>query len=415
MLLKTILNHIEKHPSFVYGKIELVKSVPLILLVEMLARRNSRPVCSGCWRGGPHYDTLSKRRFQYVPLWGIAVFLVYARRRVNCRNCGVVVEAVPWCEGKRHTTTSFEWFLAQWARRLSWTEVATVFHTSWETVFRAVERAVSYGRAHANYDGIHAIGIDEIQWRLGHVYLTLVYQIDAYCIRLLWIGQERKAATLNSFFEWLGEQRTGALRLVCSDMWKPYLKVVAKRAGHVLHILDRFHIIQHMNKAIDKVRASEARALRAKGQGDLLKNTRWALLRRPVNRTPKDRLKLAEITRYNLRSLRCSLLRDSFQSFWQYTSATWAGKFLDSWCTAVMRSQIEPMKKVARMIRTHRSLLLNWFAAKAMSSGIVEGCNNKAKLTMRKAYGFRTFRAIEVALYHALGHLPDLPIAHRFC
>jgi transposase len=109
------------------------------------------------------------------------------------------------------------------------------------------------------------------------------------------------------------------------------------------------------------------------------------------------------------------LLRETFQSFREYTSATWAGKFLDRWCTTVMRSRIAPMKKVARMIRAHRSLLLNWFKAKALSNGIVEGFNNKAKLTMRKSYGFRTFRAIEVALYQSLGQLPDLPTTHRFC
>ncbi|WP_419591844.1 transposase, partial [Thiolapillus sp.] len=90
-------------------------------------------------------------------------------------------------------------------------------------------------------------------------------------------------------------------------------------------------------------------------------------------------------------------------------------KFLDRWCTRVMRSQIEPMKKVAKTIRAHKLLILNWFKAKkAFSSGIVEGLNNKAKVTTRNSYGFRTYRGAEIALYHALGNLPTPPMTHRF-
>jgi transposase len=327
----------------------------------------------------------------------------------------VLVESIPWAEGKRHTTNSFEWFLAVWARRLSWSEVAVIFGTSWETVFRAVERAVEWGREHVELGVIEAIGVDEIQWRLGHCYLTLVYQIDTHARRLLWVGQKRTKATMNTFFDWLGEERIAQLRFVCSDMWKPYLRVVQERAAHALHILDRFHIVAHLSKAIDKVRAAEGRELRKKGRGQLLKNSRWSILRRPENRTAKDKMKLADIVRANLKTARAVLLREELYVFWTYHSSVWAGKYLDRWCQRVMRSRIEPMKKVARMLRNHRELLLNWFKAKALSSGIVEGLNGKAKLTMRKSYGFRTYRVIEIALYHTLGDLPLPNTTHKFC
>jgi transposase len=109
-----------------------------------------------------------------VPLWGIAVFLVYTMRRVECRRCGVRVERVPWASGKRQLTWSYLWFLARWAKRLSWSEVARIFGTSWGSVFRAVEGAVEWGRAHASLAAIRAIGVDEVQWRRGHKYLTVV-------------------------------------------------------------------------------------------------------------------------------------------------------------------------------------------------------------------------------------------------
>ena len=109
-------------------------------------------------------------------------------------------------------------------------------------------------------------------------------------------------------------------------------------------------------------------------------------------------------------------LKETFSYFWKYKSVTWAGGFLDYWCFRAMRSRIEPMKKVVRMLRRHRPLLLNWFRARGeVSAAIVEGFNNKAKLTTRKAYGFRSFKCLEIALYHTLGQLPERETTHRFC
>lgn len=417
MQLKTMLNRVHKFKSFVYGEVRWAGVEDReALLVEVVPRRNSRATCSGCKRPGPGYDTLKPREFEFVPLWGIAVFFVYAMRRVDCRGCGVTVEAVPWAEGKQTLTFSYMQFLGTWAKRLSWQEVATVFRTSWEKVFHSVEWMVSWGLAQRDLSGVTAIGVDEILWQRGHKYLTVVYQIDSHCKRLLWVGKDRTIRSLLRFFREFGKERSALLRFVCSDMWKPYLKGIAKKAAGALHVLDRFHIAMHLNKAIDEVRASEARELKAKGLEPILKHSRWCLVKRPENLTEKQELKLADLVRYNLRAVRSYLLKEDFQFFWHYTSPHWAGQFLDRWCSRTMRSRIEPMKKVARMLRTHRELLLNWFRAKkAISGGVVEGFNNRAKLTTRKAYGFRTFRAAEIALYHTLGALPEPEATHRFC
>lgn len=416
MQLKTILNRVQKHRSFVYSSARLIDQPELMIEIVVEPRANSRGKCSGCGKPAAGYDTLGRRRFEFVPLWGIAVYFLYAMRRVACQRCGVRVERVPWASGKRQLTEAYAWFLARWARRLSWKEVAEVFHTSWEKVFRSVEMAVEWGRAHQPLDDIGAIGIDEIAWQRGHRYLTLVYQIDEGCRRLLWVGPERRVKTLLKFFRWFGRERSQALQYVCSDMWQPYLKVIAKKAASAIHVLDRFHIMAKMSKAIDEVRAKEVKELAANGYEPVLKQSRWLLLKRPENLSAQQEPKLAELLKYNLRSVRAYLLKEDFQFFWSYVSPYWAGQFLDRWCTRTMRSKLEPMKKVARTLRTHRPLLLNWFRAKgAISAGTVEGFNNKAKLTLRKAYGFRTYRGMEVALYHVLGALPEPKFTHRFC
>jgi transposase len=261
------------------------------ILIE--PRANGRPICSGCGQRAPGYDRLAERRFEFVPLWQIAVFFVYAMRRVECPRCGVKVEQVPWCDGKNQLTTTYRWFLAGWAKRLSWKGVAEAFGTTWQNVFRSVQHAVSWGLAHRSLERIKAIGIDEVQWQKGHL-------------------------------------------------------------------------------------------------------------------TDKETVKLSELVKYNLRSVRAYLLKEDFQRLWEYERPGWAGKFLDQWCTRTMRSKLEPMKKIARSLRAHRELILNWFEAKGtVSSGIVEGLNNKVKLTTRKSYGFRTYEAIETTLSHNLGALPE--------
>jgi len=416
MQLKTILNRVEYFKSFVYGKVRWVDDAARPAIeVEIRPRKNSRPICSGCGQERPGYDRLPARRFEFVPLWGIAVYFVYAMRRVECPECGVKVEKVPWCDGKNQLTTTYRWFLAGWARRLCWKGVACAFHTTWQNVFRSVKHAVSWGLDHRSLEGIQAIGIDEIQWQRGHKYLTLVYQIDEGCRRLLWAGKDRTTKTLLRFFRMFGKERSARLRFVCSDMWKPYLKVIGRKAGQAIHVLDRFHIMAKMNKAIDEVRAAEAKRLERDDYEPVLKHSRWCLLKREENLTEKQVVKLSELLQYNLQSVRSRLMREDFQQFWEYSYPACAAKFLDQWCTRTMRSKIEPMKKVAKTLRRHRELILNWFRAEgAISAGIVEGLNNKAKLTMRKAYGFRTAKAIEVALYHQLGDLPEPEFTHEF-
>ena len=416
MQIKTILNNVQKFKSFVYGEVRLLKtSGQPILEVDVHERSNSNALCSVCRHPAPGYDRQCERRFEFIPFWGIKVFLLYAPRRVNCDSCGVKVEHMPWAVGKRSITVNYAWYLAEWSRRMSWQEVAEAFRTTWYHVFCSVEMAVTWGRERQDLSDIVSIGVDEIQWKKGHKYATVVYQIDNGRKRLLWVGEHRKIKTLIRFFRWLGKERSKKLQNVCSDMWRPYLKVIKKKAPNAINILDRYHVMAKISTAIDKVRAEETRQMKADGLEPLLTNSRFILLKRPENLTEKQEVKLAELVQYNLKSIRAYLLKEDFQQFWEYVSPYFAGKFLDAWCTRTMRSQIEPMKKIAKTLRNHRELLMNWFKAKGMlSSGVVEGFNNKAKLTMRKSYGFRTFRGLEIALCHAMGDLPVPKTTHRF-
>src|SRR3981189_3240808 len=166
MELITILNHCHRHRGFVYRHAHFSLDKKSIE-VDAQPRAGSAAVCSGCHTPAPGYDRLPERRFEFIPFWGILVFFLYRMRRVQCRNCGVVVEEVPWSDGKHQSTKAHMLFLARWARKLSWKETAESFHTSWDKVCDSVEYVVGWGLEHRTLESIRAIGVDEIQYAKG--------------------------------------------------------------------------------------------------------------------------------------------------------------------------------------------------------------------------------------------------------
>lgn len=407
--------------GFVITQTELVGSKgALCIEVHLAADPRRKPRCSRCREACAGYDMLPERCWQCVPLWNIPVKKIYARRRVDCPRDGVVVEYLPWSAGKSPYTQDFMLFLARWARRLSWKETATIFKTSWEAVRRSVEWVVSYGLANRSLEGVSALGTDELHWGRGKKstnFLTLIYQIDAGVRRLLWVGLKRKESTLQQGFAVLEKARAGFLqgiKVICSDMWKPYLKVIKAMVPQALNILDPFHIAQHMNTAVDNVRRGEQARLSQAGKQQV-KHGRFLLLRRGTRVLGHARAKLKAVLRSLRQTSRAWELKESFRRFWRYRSETWAGAFLRAWVTRALRSRLEPMRKVARMMRSHHDLLMNYFRAKReYNSAVVEGLNNKARIALCRSYGHRSFEILQLVLYHNLGDLPEPEFTHRF-
>jgi transposase len=413
---------VQRFVGFVYHEVRLLEcGGQAEIEIQLQPHGGMQGRCSQCRRPAPGYDHLPVRRWQFVPLWGIATYFLYAPRRVKCAEHGVVVEHMPWSDGKRPITYAMMGFLARWARRLSWRETARVFGTSWDSVYRSVQWFVEWGLSQRKLQQVESLGVDEIHWGRGlraANFLTVIYQIDGHCRRLLWVGKSRSERTLRRGLKALGPEVVKGIRFVCSDMWKPYLNVLAAEAGQALHVLDRFHITMHLNQAVDQVRRAEGTRLRAasKPKAGKLKHMRWSLLRRGSRVRGRARQKLNALLVSKLSTGRAWELKEVFAHFWKYKSVIWAGAFLDYWCERAMRSRLEPMKKVARMLRAHEELLLNWFRAKGeVSTGAVEGLNNKIRVVTRRSYGFRTYDAMEMALYHTLGRLPEPESAHRFC
>ena len=419
MRLKTILNKVCNFKGFVIGK-STFSDKEKEINVNISSRKGSKGICSQCGKSGPTYDHQPQRRFEFIPIWGFSIFLIYSMRRIDCSKCGIKIEKVPWANGKEQTTKSFQYYLAHFAKLMSWKDVATTFKVSWDTVYHAVEYVVTYGKKHRDISEVSAIGVDEIAFHKNHKYVTLVYDITSKGRRLLWVGEKRTMKTLRRFFaDMWNENRSFRknINVVCSDMWKSYLKVIEEKVPNAFNVLDKFHIMQHLNKAIDKVRAEEVKKLKADKCSPVLTNTKWIFLKRKFNLTKSQKGKLKELVTENIASntLTAYVLKEQFHKFWEYKSPTWAGKFLDNWCDLADETKLEPMIKVSKMLKNHRELILNYFiTGKQYNSGIVEGLNRKVNLTIRKGFGYRTFKVFQMALYHQLGDLPEPEDTHRF-
>ena len=380
------------------------------IVVYLLPDRRCKIVCSSCGRQGPGYDTLKRRRWKHVPLWGIPVTLVYSPRRIECSNCGIKVEAIPWTQGKSPLSLPLSVVLATWSKLVAWKVVGQLFGFHWNTVRKAVKNVVDYGLANRDLSNLIYIGIDEISRKRGHVYHTQVY--DLIEKRLLWSGEDRTSETLEVFFDYLGKDRCERIEAVCCDMWAPYVDAIKNRLPNALLVFDKFHIVRHLLDAVDTVRKEEAQKLKSEDP-ELLKKSRYIWLKNPWNLTDKQRVRLSDLEKLNLKINRAYLLKEAFRKFWDYSYKAWAKKYLVQWFWWATHSRLKPMRDFAWMIRRHQDDILNYFKV-PIDNGAVEGLNNKAKAISHRAYGYRTAETFKLALYHGMGKLSEPQLTHKF-
>jgi transposase len=381
------------------------------LVVELDVRRGWRQPCSVCGTLSRVRDRLAVRDWRHVPMWGIPVTLRYAPARVRCKHCGkIVVEAIPWSQGKCRLSQGLIWLLSAWCKLLPWDRVAKLFGVHWNTVATAVHQAVAYGLEHRDLDGVLYIGIDELSRRKGHVYVTNVYDLKRK--RLIWSGEGRSLETLGRFFDEHGEALKGRIKGVCCDMWQPYIDTIKLRLPEAVLVFDRFHVVQKLLQAVDQVRRDEANELQ-KTNPELLKKTRYIWLKNPENLTDKQRARLGHLEQLNLRSNRAYLLKETFREFWDYDNRKGAQRFLKKWFWWATHSRLKPMRDFAWTMKNHLDDLLNYFEMR-IDNGAVEGMNNKAKVVSHRCYGFRTATHYITALYHCLGDLPEPQLVHKF-
>ncbi len=360
----------------------------VIAHVARIGKRQLR--CSHCRAACRRtHGRLKARTWRDLSLRDRPLKLNYQPFRVRCLRCQKVkVEKVPWAEPWSRVTMSLAAAVALLARKL--------------TVVQIVQRVVAEGLKQRRWKALHVIGVDEVSRKRGHRYLTLVYDLERH--RLVWIGEDRKKETLDAFFQWLNRRRARSIHSVCCDMWAPYAKSVHQHLPQATLVFDRFHLVRHLLDAVDEVRRSEVRRLSGSHK-QLIKGTRFILLKNPWNLTDAQRDSLFDLTRINLRLVRAYLLKETFQLFWHYKRRFYAERFLRNWLWKASHSRLKPMKKFAQLVRSHIDGILAWTTLR-ISNGALEGFNNKVKLVSHRAFGFRTISHYIAAIYHVCADLP---------
>lgn len=317
---------------------------------------------------------------------------------------------MPWSFGKSPISLHLSVVIAELTRKQPWQDVAGMLGIHWNTVRAAISRAVEYGLEHRDTSAVRSIGIDEISRRKRFVYQTNVY--DLKDPRLLWTGADRGAATLEQFFEIWGEERTKKLYAICCDMWDPYIKSIKEKAPQAILVFDKFHIIKHLNTAVDDVRKQEYQEKKEENP-DLLKGTKYIWLKNPENLTDKQQARLSRLEKLNLKINRAYLLKESFKKVYEYQYPANAVKYLKWWCSKAMRSRLKPMQKFVKQLRRYWNNVVTYFKV-GITNARVEGLNRKAKVVSTRAYGYKSSKTFALALYHALGQLPLPETIHKF-
>ena len=374
----------------------------MTISIDRLGTRLLR--CGVCRRRCRRVHSIrEERQWRDLSMRKATLILRYRPRRIDCPRCGVRVEDFPWAEPWARVTRALGNAVALLARELSWQGRARQYGLNWKTVAGIVRRAVQYGLGKRKRPPVHVIGIDEVSRRKGQVYLTVVYDLERRV--LLWVGDDRTEEAVKPFFtKAMGRRRCATLRVVCVDMRAAYANLVEEYARNAQILFDRFHIVKHLNEAVDEVRRSEMRRLVGKEKAEF-KSTRWLLLKNPCNLTTDQQERLSTLVRLNLPIVRAWYLKEAFQLFWDYRQRARARAHLEKWMNSAMRSRLEPLKRFVRMLRSHLAGILAWTNIR-LSNGALEGMNNKIKSISHRSFGFRSAKNFIAAIYHCCARLP---------
>lgn len=386
----------------------------LVVDVALLRRRLQCPECTfstaACYDTRPVFST-----WRHTDMGRWKVLVRAGLRRLECPTHGVRVEAVPFARHRSGFSRDFEDLIAFLATKTDKTTISRLSRVDWDSVGRICERVVADGLDPARLDGLVNIGVDEVSWRKHHRYLTLV--TDHTAGKIVWGAEGKDTATLDAFFNELGESRSAALQAVSMDRGAAFNKSV-RAPGHApqaVICIDPFHAVKLVGDALDKVRRitwNELRQLPDQAAARKFKGARWSLLKRPENLTDDQSATLRQLRNRGGDLWRAYRLKESFR-------AIFAGdldpdetvELIDRWCSQASRSRLAPFVKAAKTIRKFRDGVLAAIRLK-INNARAEGLNNHVRLIIRRAYGFHSPRAALALVMLSCGPI-DLVLPHE--
>jgi transposase len=395
-------------------------------VVLTIRRRKKRHCCPCGWTTKAHYDR-STRRWRHLDLGAARCFLEAEICRIDCARCQRVrTEDVPWARLNARHTKTFCSVVAWLAQRTDKTTITTLLRVSWEAVAKIVVDVVEEELDVTRFEGLKRIGVDEVAYRKGHRYLTVVADHDQRG-RAIWAGEGKNAATLNAFYDELGAERIEKLEAISLDMGGAFKKATDEKAPHVRQCVDPFHLVKLANEAIDQARRwswNEERRrapaphlrgrpksgeVRPRNQPRWVKHTRWALLKDPENLSDDQLDVLHELRKNNSVLYRSWQLKEGLRDLYRLEDPEDAPEHLEWWLRWASRSRIPAFVKLARTVRQNRTRILAAVELN-LSNSKLEGLNSKIRLINHRGYGHHSAAAVIAMIYLCCGGLTiELP------
>ena len=368
------------------------------VIVTVRLRRRRR-VCARCGQTGAQLEIHDRRvkRWRHLDLGASRCVIECELRLLRCRDCGVRMEPVPWARPGAHHTRDFEDVVAWLAQQMAKTPICGLLRIGWDTVGRIVERVTADHLDERRLEGLVWIGVDEISYRRGQRYLTSV--ADHRTGAIVWCRAGRNSATLQAFFDELGERRH-SIRAVSIDMSGEYQRAIRDGIPDAEICFDPFHVCRLASRATDQVRREEWNAHERSHTptGRWVKGTRWSLLKAPERQTIGQLATLYEVEQANRALYRAFLLREELRLLYHLDDPRLAPAHLDAWLAWASRSRLKPFVRLARTLRSHRDGILAAIRL-GLSNGRLEGLNSKIRLISHRSYGFHSADALIALVY----------------
>lgn len=346
-------------------------------------------MCGTCGKVHHSWYDRTTRQVRDLSCGDKRTYLEFEVRRVDCKRCGAVkTERLDWLADNPFYTKRFGHYIGRRCEAATISDVAREFYLDWKTVKELEKQYMREKLRRAAKPNPKVVGIDEISIRKGHIYRIVVSDLEKR--RPIWFGGvDRSEKSMDLFYEWLGPAKTKRIRLAVMDMWKPFEQSTRQKAPQASILYDKFHVIGHLNKALDKIRTSEYARLTGKDR-KFIKGQKYTLLSHRANLTIEGRKSLKLLLTANKRLNTAYILKEQFGQLWSYQSETWARKFFDNWKTSLKWQRLEPYEKFAGMIERHWDGIAAYcHPSNKVALGFVEGLNNKIRVIQRRAYGLR--------------------------
>lgn len=360
--------------------------------------------CPKCGKEMPGYDK-RERSWRHLDTCQFTTTLVAEVPRGECKEHGVHQIDVPWAEKGSQFTALFEAFAIDLLKEASRSGAAEILRISWSEVDTIMKRAVERGLKRRKIEDVHLLGVDEKSFRKRHDYVTVVSSVEDGAV--LYVGDNRKRESLDAFWATLAPRAREEIYAVAMDMWEPYIGSTRENLPQAEIVFDKFHIVRQLSDAVDKVRRQENKSLRREGD-DRLVGTRYHWLVNPKNATPESRRAFVELRRSSLKTARAWALRESVAGLWGYIYEGAARNFFLRWYGWACRCRLEPVKKVARMMKSRLDNILTYLRF-PITNSVAEGINSKIQWIKQTARGFRNRESFKTAILFHCGKLQMYP------